>query len=109
LLAVVISTAESRIKEMGVRKVMGATSGNLALVLSRGFVKLIIVAIMIATPLAYILFEKIFLRVQYYRASVTWIDLTLGVLILLVLLIVTIGGQALRVARVNPVDTLKCE
>jgi hypothetical protein len=109
LLAVVISTAESRIKEMGVRKVMGATSGNLALVLSRGFVKLIIVAIMIATPLAYILFEKIFLRVQYYRASVTWIDLTLGVLILLVLLIVTIGGQALKVARVNPVDTLKCE
>jgi ABC-type antimicrobial peptide transport system permease subunit len=109
LLAVVISTAESRIKEMGLRKVLGATSGNLALVLSRGFVKLIIIAIMIATPIAYFLFEKIFLRLQYYRASVSWIDLTLGILILLVLLVVTIGGQTLKVARVNPVDTLKCE
>ena len=109
LLAIVISTAESRIKEMGVRKVMGATAANLAYVLSKSFLMLIVIAIMIATPVTYFLFDKVLLRLQYYRASVGFLEFVLGTMILLVLLAITIGGQTLKVAKVNPVETLKYE
>lgn len=109
LLAVVISASEGRIKELGVRKVLGATTASLTLVLSRGYFKLIVISIMMGTPLSYFLFEKVLLKVQYYRASVGWLDLTLGILFLLVLLFTTIGSQTLKVARVKPVETLKYE
>jgi ABC-type antimicrobial peptide transport system permease subunit len=109
LLAVVISASEGRIKEMGLRKVLGATTASLTLVLSRGYFKLIVISIMMGTPLSYFLFEKVLLKVHYYRASVGWLDLTLGIMFLLVLLFTTIGSQTLRVARVNPVETLKYE
>lgn len=107
LLAVVISTSESRLKEMGVRKVFGASSASLAFVLSRGFLKLIGWAILLATPFTYLLFDKLFLRINHYRAAIGVTEMALGITLLLLLILVTIGGQTLRVARVNPVETLK--
>ncbi|MEQ8423328.1 MAG: ABC transporter permease, partial [Cyclobacteriaceae bacterium] len=109
LLAVVLSVSEGRIKEMGLRKVMGASSFNLAYTLSRGFIKLIGIAILIATPFTYFLFEKVILRLQHYRSAIGIGDVLLGITILLVLLVITIGGQTMKVARVNPVETLKSE
>ncbi|NJN43096.1 MAG: FtsX-like permease family protein [Flammeovirgaceae bacterium] len=109
LLAVVISTSESRIKEMGIRKIMGANVLNLAYNLSRGFLKLIGIAILIATPLAYFFFDKLFLRIEYYRASIGALEILSGVLVLVILVVVTVGGQTFRIARINPVDTLKYE
>jgi len=109
LLAVVISAAESRTKEMGIRKILGATVSNLAISLSQGFIKLIAIAIMIATPISYFIFEKVFLRMQHYRAPVEFTEMAMGILLLLILVAVIIGSQVAKVARINPVDTLKHE
>jgi putative ABC transport system permease protein len=109
LLAVVISTAESRTKEMGIRKIMGATMADLALNLSRNFLKLIGIAVMIGTPVTYIIFDKIFLRMNYYRAAIGISEIASGILLLLLLTSVIIGSQTLKVARINPVETLKYE
>lgn len=109
LLAVVISSAESRIREMGIRKVFGATKANMMVAMASGFLKLIALAIVIATPLTYFLFDSVFLRIFFYRASIGVIELGAGIGILLVLVLIIIGSQTFRVARINPVDTLKYE
>jgi putative ABC transport system permease protein len=109
LLAVVISAAESRTKEMGIRKILGATISNLAISLSHGFIKLIAIAIMIATPITYFIFDKLFLQMQHYRAPVEFTEIALGIFLLLILVVVIIGSQIAKVARINPVDTLKQE
>src|SRR5690606_16001981 len=108
-LAVAISTSESRLKEMGIRKVMGATVPDLAISLSKGFVKLIIIAILIATPLTYLFFDQLFLRVHHFRTAIGFTEIGGSILFLCILVSFTIGSQTLKVARVNPVDTLKIE
>ena len=109
LLAVVISAAESRTKEMGIRKILGATVPDLAISLSKGFLKLIGISILIATPVTYLVFDKVFLRMNYYRATIGATEIALGILLLLMLITVIIGSQTLKVARINPVETLKYE
>jgi putative ABC transport system permease protein len=109
LLAVVISAAESRTREMGIRKILGASVPNLALSLSQGFLKLIAVAIMIATPFTWFLFDKIFLRIFYYRANIGFAEIAFSIALLFVLVLMIIGSQTLKVARINPVETLKYE
>lgn len=109
LFAVMTSAADGRIREMGVRKVMGATPSQLALAISRGFIKLILIAIGIASPFCYIFYEKIFLSMQYYHARVGWLDLASGIGLLMILVVLTMGGQVVKVAHVDPVKTLKAE
>jgi ABC-type antimicrobial peptide transport system permease subunit len=109
LLAVVISAAESRTREMGIRKIMGATAGNLAASLSKGFFKLIGIAIAIATPFTYLLFDQFFLQMHFYRTSIGFTEIAISILFLFALVCLIIGSQTLRVARINPVDTLRSE
>jgi ABC-type antimicrobial peptide transport system permease subunit len=109
LLAVVISSAESRIREMGIRKVFGATNGNMIATMASGFLKLIGIAIVIATPLTYVMFNNFFLNMYFYRASIGLTELAAGIGFLLVLVAIIIGSQTFRVARINPVETLKYE
>ena len=109
LLAVVISAAETRTREMGIRKIFGASVPNLAFVLSKGFLKLIVISVMIATPFTYFLFDKVFLRIFYYRTNIGFIEIFLSILLLFVVVAIIIGSQTLKVARINPVETLKYE
>ena len=109
LLAVVISSAESRTREMGIRKVFGASNLNMVTAMASGFVKLIAIAILIATPLTYFMFDIIFLSVYFYRASIGMVEIGLGIGFLLILVAVIIGSQSFRVIRINPVETLKYE
>jgi putative ABC transport system permease protein len=109
LLGMVVFTVENRTKEVGIRKVMGATSAGVTLLLSKDFMKLMGIAIMIAVPLTYVFFEKVYLNMQYYRAQVGILDVVISVLILLLLGLSTILSQTLRAARTNPVDTLRYE
>ncbi len=109
LLAVVISSAESRIREMGIRKVFGASNTNMVMTMSRGFLKLIAIAIAIATPFTYFMFDSFFLKMYFYRASIGVPEIAGGIGFLLALVCLIIGTQTFRVARINPVDTLKYE
>jgi putative ABC transport system permease protein len=109
LLAVVISAAETRTREMGIRKVMGATAVQLAGTLSYGFLRLVAIGALLAIPFAYLMFDKVFLSMIYYRTPIEPAEILLSILLLFSLVALVIGSQTLRVARINPVDTLRAE
>jgi putative ABC transport system permease protein len=109
LLGMVVYTTENRMKELGIRKVMGATSYQLAVLLSKGYLKLMLVAAIIATPVTYIIFDKGMLQVQYYRFDIGAAEIIISLAIMLFLGGLTILSQTLKASTSNPVDTLKSE
>lgn len=109
LLAIVISVAETRMREMGIRKVMGATPAQLASILSLGFFKLVGIGALVAVPLTYFMFDKVFLRMIFYRTPIELPEILLSILLLFGMVALVISSQTLRVARINPVDTLRSE
>jgi ABC-type antimicrobial peptide transport system permease subunit len=109
LLGMVVYTSETRTKEIGVRKVMGASTGAIAILLSKDYVKLMLIAAVIATPITYLFFDKVFLGMQYYRIGIGVWEIVLSLLLMLVLGVGTILSQTLKAAKANPVDTLRSE
>jgi putative ABC transport system permease protein len=109
LLGMVVYTAETRTKEVGIRKVMGATSGQLALLLSKGYIKLVIIAAVIAIPIAYVIYSTLLESMQHYNTGIGALEIVVSLAILLVLGLATIMSQTIRTARTNPVDTLRYE
>ena len=100
--------AENRIKEIGVRKVLGATVTNIALLLSKDFVKLVVMAIIIASPVAWFFMNK-WLKDYDYRVNISWwIFFAAGSLAILIALI-TVSFQAIKAAIANPVKSLRTE
>lgn len=109
LLGMVVFTTETRIREISVRKVFGASEGNLIMLMSKGFIVLLAISSLIAIPGAYLLFDQmIFARIAY-RAPLGFIDLFSGTLIVLSIALLAISSQTLKVARVNPATTLRNE
>ncbi len=101
-------TAEQRTKEIGVRKVMGASVLQIVALLSRDFIKLVILSCLIACPLAYLAMSK-WLQNFAYRTNISyWIFFASGGLALVIAL-VTVSVQTLRSAHSNPVEALKYE
>jgi putative ABC transport system permease protein len=106
LFGLALFSASRRAKEIGIRKVMGATVAGVSLLLSREFLLLVITAIVIASPLAWFLANS-WLRDFGYRAALDgWVLVEAGAAAML-LAVVTVGFQAFRVASVNPVDVLR--
>lgn len=106
LFGLALFSASRRAKEIGIRKVMGATVAGVSLLLSREFLLLVITAIVIASPLAWWLANS-WLRDFGYRTALDgWVLLEAGGTALL-LAVVTVGFQAFRVASVNPVEVLR--
>ena len=100
--------AERRIKEIGIRKVMGASVNSLVGLLSRQFVQLVLLANVIAWPLAYFAMDR-WLKDYAYRVPISlWVFLLAGVLALAIAL-VTVSILALRAAVANPVKALRSE
>lgn len=109
LLGMVVYTTETRLKEISIRKVLGATSGNLVLLLSRAFVMLLGVSALIALPITYFFFENIVLTNFPFHDPVGILELFGGLLAVLVIAFIMIGSQTVRAARSNPSEVLKCE
>jgi ABC-type antimicrobial peptide transport system permease subunit len=108
LLGMVVYTAESKTKEVGIRKVMGASRWGLAVLLSKGFLKLMLIASLFAIPLT-LLFDRVLSGLDYYRVAITFFDIVLGLLIMFALGIATMASQTWKTASVNPAETLKYE
>ena len=101
-------TAEQRTKEIGIRKVLGASVANITTMLSKDFLKLVIVSIVIATPLAWWAMH-LWLQDYAYRIQINgWIFLVAALLSVLIA-IITISFQAIKAAIANPVKSLRME
>ena len=100
--------AEQRTKEIGVRKVLGASVFNVWNMLSKDFLKLVIVSCFIAIPISYYVMNG-WLQEYPYRIILRWWIFALAVLGALAITILTVSFQALRAARQNPVNSLKTE
>jgi putative ABC transport system permease protein len=100
--------AEQRVKEIGIRKVLGASIVQLLGMLSKDFVKLVIIASIIAIPVAWWMMESWLNDFAYRTKIYWWVFLISGSLALLVA-IITISMQSLRAARANPVKSLRTE
>ena len=101
-------TAERRLKEIGIRKVLGASEASLIMILSKDFTKPVIAAILIALPISYIM-TKYWLNTFAYRIELQlWYFLAAGLLALLISWL-TVGIQAVKAATVNPIQCLKAD
>jgi len=109
LLGMVVYATETRIKEIGVRKVMGASSSTIAILLSKDYLKLMLIATVIATPLTYLFFDVLLFGEQYYRIAIGAFEIIASILLMFVLGVGTILSQTIKAARANPVDTLRYE
>lgn len=100
--------AESRTKEIGIRKVLGASVASIIGLLSKDFLKLVVAAIVIATPLAYWLAGK-WLQDFAYKVELSWWMFAWAGAAAIVVALVTVAGQSWRSARANPVQSLRSE
>jgi putative ABC transport system permease protein len=99
---------EQKTKEIGIRKVLGASIKDISLILSKDFLKLIIVAFFIAAPVAWVLMNK-WLQDFAYRTSITWWVFAVAVLAALVVTCIAVGFQTIKAALANPVKSLGTE
>ena len=103
-----IYTARQRTKEIGIRKVLGASVTQLTMLLSEEFILLVVIAIIIATPLAWLLTNK-WLEDFAYRINISgWIFFIAGMIAILIAL-ATVSVQAIKAAIANPVKSLRTE
>jgi putative ABC transport system permease protein len=108
LFALASFSAERRLKEIGVRKVLGATESGLVFLLYREFLVLILVSFLLASPVAYYLFEQ-WLNGFAYRIEIGGMTFLIAVLFITIIALVTVGYQSISAARSNPVKILRSE
>jgi len=101
-------TAERRLKEIGIRKILGSSEFGIIRLLSGDFTKMVFVAICIALPVSYFIVKNWLDNFAFKISLEWWYFLSAGIIALLVAWI-TVGTQALKAARVNPADCLKDE
>ncbi len=108
LLGMVMYTMENRIKEVGIRKVLGASTITIVILLSKDFLKLLAIAGLIASPIGYLLGNQ-FLNTFTYKINFSVGLLLLSLLTMLFLGIITICSQTIKAATVNPINSIRNE
>jgi len=103
-----VLSAERRIKEIGIRKVLGASVKTVVTILSKDFVKLVMLALLIAIPLGWYAVSK-WLENYPYRIDISWKIFAFAGALVLFIALVTVSFQALRSAMANPVKSLRSE
>ena len=101
-------TAEQRTKEIGVRKVLGASVGGIVSMLSKDFLKLVLVAIVIATPVAWYCMN-VWLQDFAFRTNISWWIFALAGAVSICIALFTVSFQAIKAAITNPVKSLRSE
>ena len=101
-------TAEQRTKEIGVRKVLGASVGGIVLLLSKDFVKLVGLAFVLAAPVAYFVMGR-WLENFAYRMDMSWSIFFMAGLAALFVALLTVSYQSIRAAMTDPVEALRYE
>jgi putative ABC transport system permease protein len=109
LFGMVIYTMEKRIKEVGIRKVLGAKEGMLVYLLSKEFLLLLFISALIALPVTWLFFEKLLLARFAYHQPIQFGELFTGLLIVAGIALAMIGVQTLKMVRLNPAKVLKDE
>ncbi len=101
-------TAEQRTKEIGIRKVLGASITQVSTMLSKEFIKLVLIACFIAFPLSWFVMNE-WLQDFAYRISISWYVFAIAAVAALVIALLTVSFQAIKAALANPVKSLRME
>ncbi|WP_353196964.1 FtsX-like permease family protein [Parapedobacter defluvii] len=101
-------TAQQKTKEIGIRKVLGASVAGIVTLLSKDFVQLVCLAIFIASPVAWWAMNR-WLEDFVYRIDIQWWMFALAGVVAVVIALLTVSWQAIRAAVANPVDSLRDE
>ena len=100
--------AENRIKEIGVRKVLGASVLNITTLLSKEFLSLVIISILIASPIAWYAMH-LWLQGYTYRINMQWWVFVMAGMLSVIVSLITVSFQAIKAAIANPVKSLRME
>jgi putative ABC transport system permease protein len=101
-------TISQRVKEIGVRKVLGASTGNIVQLISKDFLLLVVIAAVIAFPVAWYVMNH-WLQTFAYRINIGWAVFVLSAIVALLIAFATISFQAIKAAMANPVKSLRSE
>lgn len=108
LFGLALLTAEQRRKEIGIRKVNGASTSEVVTLLNKDFIKSVTIAWLLAIPLAYYVTMKWLESFAYKSDMPIWIFIAAGILVIFIA-IFTVSWQTLKAAKANPIDALRCE
>lgn len=108
LLGMATYTVERKTKEVGIRKVLGADAKGIAFLLSREFLKMLVISVCIGAPLSYLV-NNLWLQMLPNRVEFGAASVMLGSLVLLIVGLITIASQTFNASKRNPVDSLRAE
>lgn len=108
LFGLALFSIKQRTKEIGIRKVVGATVTQIAVLLSIDFIRLVVIALLIASPVALLIMSR-WMQSFAYRTNISWFVFLIGGSIAIMVALLTISYQAIRAASANPVKSLRNE
>jgi putative ABC transport system permease protein len=108
LIGLLSFVVEQKTKEIGIRKVLGASVGNISFILSKDFLRLIVIAFCIAAPVGWLLMNK-WLQDFSYRTQISWWVFVLAAVAAIVVTCIAVGFQTIKAAVANPVKSLRTE
>ena len=109
LFGMVVFTTETKLKEISIRKVLGASETGLVYLLCKGFLILLVISTLIALPTTYLFFDKVVLTQFPYHKSISLFEMLGGSLMVMLFAFLLIGSQTIKAARNNPAKVLKSE